>query len=77
MKDKILSLITKNKTRLIIAAVFLVFGILLGRKLSSSKSWANEVDTDTATHIEEDGHDHNDHSTDENTPKSLSPQCNL
>ncbi len=72
MKDKILSLITKNKTRLIIAAVFLVFGILLGRKLSSSKSWANEVDTDTVTHNEEDGHDHGDHSTDENTPESLS-----
>jgi cobalt-zinc-cadmium efflux system membrane fusion protein len=72
MKDKILSLITKNKTRLIIAAVFLVFGILLGQKLNFSKSLANEVDTDTATHIEEDGHDHNDHSTAENTPESLS-----
>ena len=72
MKDKILSLITKNKTRLIIAAVFLVFGILLGRKLSSSKSWANEVDADMVTHNEEEGHDHNDHSTDENTPESLS-----
>jgi len=56
MKDKIVSLITQNKTMLIVAVLFLVFGILLGQKLNFSKSSANEVYADMTTHNEEDGH---------------------
>jgi len=31
MKDKIVSLVTKNKILLIVAIIFLVFGIIVGR----------------------------------------------
>jgi cobalt-zinc-cadmium efflux system membrane fusion protein len=72
MKDKMISLITKNKTRLIIAAVFLVLGILLGQKLNFDSPSAKEARMGTTIHDEEEGHDHDDHSTDEDAPKSLS-----
>lgn len=74
MKDKILSLIIKNKIILIIAAVFLVCGILLGQKLNLGKPSVSEVHANVTTHGEEDGHEEHGQdkpSTDEETAKSL------
>jgi cobalt-zinc-cadmium efflux system membrane fusion protein len=44
MKDKTAALMTQGRILLIVAVLFLVFGILLGRKLNFSKSAAHEVD---------------------------------
>jgi cobalt-zinc-cadmium efflux system membrane fusion protein len=55
MKNKILSLVTKNKILLMVAIVFLVFGIIVGRKSNSWKHLANDVHTCPATHNKESG----------------------
>lgn len=57
MKNKIVSLITKNKVLLIVASVFLVVGIIAGRTSSSYKHLAND---DHAFNDEENGHDEHD-----------------
>ncbi len=49
MKDKIVSLVTKNKILLITAIIFLVFGIIVGRTSNSCKHLAND---DHAEHDE-------------------------
>lgn len=72
MKDNIVSLIIKNKITLIAAAAFLGFGILLGQKLNFDDLSVKEASMGMTTHNEEEGHDHDDHSTDEDTPGSLS-----
>lgn len=56
MKDTMFSLIIKNKTLLITAAVFLVCGILLGRKFNADKALADEGCSDTIGCSEDDGH---------------------
>lgn len=66
MKNEILSLATKNKILLMVAIVFLVFGIIVGR-MSNSKSYisnhnplGHEIDN------EECGHNEHGHSTNSN-----------
>ena len=56
MKNKIVSLVTKNKILLIVASVFLVFGIIVGRTSNSCKQLANDDHADHAINNEENGH---------------------
>jgi cobalt-zinc-cadmium efflux system membrane fusion protein len=72
MKKQLLSLITKNKILLIVAAAFLLFGIFLGRNLNSSKPSIHEAHAAMTTRHEEEGHSHDESSTDEAAAKSLS-----
>lgn len=63
MNNKIVSLIIKNKIILIVAAVFLVGGFLLGRKSTLGNSPANTADVGTLAHLEEThgSDEHSDH----------------
>jgi cobalt-zinc-cadmium efflux system membrane fusion protein len=63
MNNKIISLIIKNKIMLIVAAVFLVGGFLLGRKSTQGIFSANTADACTLPHLEEThaDDDHSDH----------------
>ncbi len=63
MKDKIVSLVTKNKILLIVAIIFLVFGIIVGRK-SNSKDHLSDLDpSGHETRNEEAEHDEHGHQT--------------
>ncbi|RKY09529.1 MAG: hypothetical protein DRP56_02500 [Planctomycetota bacterium] len=70
MKDKIISLVTKNKILLIVAIIFLVFGIIVGRKsnskghLSDHNPSGHEIHDEEGEHDEHeenDEHGHDDH----------------
>ena len=62
MKDKIVSLVTKNKILLIVASIFLVFGIIVGRTSNPCKHLANDDHADHAINNEENGHaEHDEH----------------
>ena len=63
MKDKIVSLVTKNKILLIVAIIFLVFGIIVGRTSNSCKHLANDEHADHLTPNGENGHDEHGHQT--------------
>ncbi|MCI0499291.1 MAG: efflux RND transporter periplasmic adaptor subunit [Planctomycetales bacterium] len=69
MKNKTVSLITKNKTLLIAAAVFLVLGIFLGRKLNFSTPSILEVHADMTARNEDEAHGQDEHSTGEDAPQ--------
>ncbi len=60
MKNKIVSLVTKNKILLIAAGIFLVFGIILGRKSISQSHFSNHNTPGYAMRDGEDGHDKHD-----------------
>jgi len=70
MKHKIAALISQSRILLIVAVVFLILGILLGRKLNFSKSAASEVNADTTSHVEED--EHSTHEKEEYAANDLS-----
>ncbi|HML73195.1 MAG TPA: efflux RND transporter periplasmic adaptor subunit [Anaerohalosphaeraceae bacterium] len=71
MKDKILSLVVKNKIMLIVAVMFLVGGFLLGTKSSRSNIPANAISACTDVHQEEHGHGSDEHSDNEHASVSL------
>ncbi|MHC4456934.1 MAG: efflux RND transporter periplasmic adaptor subunit [Planctomycetota bacterium] len=55
VKNKMLPLAVRHKALLIVAVIFLIFGIMVGRKSNSCKHLANEDITDQAVHNEESG----------------------
>ncbi len=57
MKNKIVSLITKNKILLIVAIIFLVFGIIVGRKSNSKGLFSDHNPSEHEIRNEEGGHD--------------------
>lgn len=61
MKEKIISLVTKHKTLLTVAIIFLVFGIVVGRKSNSNDHFPDLDPSGCETRAEEGGHDEHGH----------------
>ena len=57
MKDKIVSLVTKNKTLLIVAVISLALGIIIGRKSNSKSGFSGHNPSGQEIHNEESVHE--------------------